>query len=560
MGKKGVQQENLTTDQLDAIQRYEPKKSVNYTLLHSDNLVSQFTRLSPQELEIKKKLALNPIQSLDSSALIVDLNTYYPIKNQIDFPKRPKWSKEMSKIELETNEQIYFDDWLKSITKTYQNQDLSFFEHNLQVWRQLWRTLEISDILLIVCDIRDPLFHFPPTLYNHIIKQLQKSIVVVFNKIDLVDKDTLLKWKLYFQECFPEIKIIQFSSIPNSQMKGYRSIKRYVESIGVLELLEACADLHVNKPNVNLDWNKIIEEFKIELDERKKIADKTLLKIQAGRAGLSDHKVRHGRRRKQIESMESDSEKDSEPETTEDEKIQKVQDQLESLDIADDAHKYITIGLIGHPNGNIDQSLKLVGKSSLINSIKGKKFVSVSKTPGHTKHFQTIHLTDQLRLCDCPGLVFPSLIPRHLQVISGVYNIAQVQEPYSAIRFVAERCDIPTTLKLTHPDQDEHDFHWSPWTICEAIAFQKGFLSAKSGRPDVHRAANNLLRMIVEGQIVLSLKPPNIYDELSDSSIEMMVESHDSIDDNVGFNQISKKAEKKRRKEKNKLKKLATLS
>ena len=42
--------------------------------------------------------------------------------------------------------------------------------------------------------------------------------------------------------------------------------------------------------------------------------------------------------------------------------------------------------------------------------------VSTSRTPGHTKHFQTIFLTRSLRLCDCPGLVFPSLISKQLQV------------------------------------------------------------------------------------------------------------------------------------------------
>jgi len=68
---------------------------------------------------------------------------------------------------------------------------------------------------------------------------------------------------------------------------------------------------------------------------------------------------------------------------------------------------YITIGLVGHPN---------VGKSSLINGIMGKTVVSASRTPGHTKHFQTIHLTENVRLSDCPGLVFPSLLPKPVQV------------------------------------------------------------------------------------------------------------------------------------------------
>ena len=90
--------------------------------------------------------------------------------------------------------------------------------------------------------------------------------------------------------------------------------------------------------------------------------------------------------------------------------------------------------ILGHPN---------VGKSSLINGIMGKKvlaylslppsphslslshrifssfqLVSTSRTPGHTKHFQTLFLTHSIRLCDCPGLVFPSLVERPLQVSS----------------------------------------------------------------------------------------------------------------------------------------------
>lgn len=57
-----------------------------------------------------------------------------------------------------------------------------------------------------------------------------------------------------------------------------------------------------------------------------------------------------------------------------------------------------------------------VGKSSVINSLVGRKVVSVSRTPGHTKYFQTYYLTKTVKLCDCPGLVFPSCVAKQLQV------------------------------------------------------------------------------------------------------------------------------------------------
>lgn len=75
-------------------------------------------------------------------------------------------------------------------------------------------------------------------------------------------------------------------------------------------------------------------------------------------------------------------------------------------------NNYITLGFTGYPN---------VGKSSILNSIVGHKVVSVSRTPGHTKHFQTIQLTPTVRLCDCPGLVFPSYVERPLQVKTSFF-------------------------------------------------------------------------------------------------------------------------------------------
>lgn len=58
--------------------------------------------------------------------------------------------------------------------------------------------------------------------------------------------------------------------------------------------------------------------------------------------------------------------------------------------------KTVSVGFIGYPN---------VGKSSIINTIRGKSVCKSAPIPGETKVWQYIHLTKRIYLIDCPGVV-----------------------------------------------------------------------------------------------------------------------------------------------------------
>ena len=91
----------------------------------------------------------------------------------------------------------------------------------------------------------------------------------------------------------------------------------------------------------------------------------------------------------------------------------------------------MVVGLVGYPN---------VGKSSTINSLIGEKKVSVSSTPGKTKHLQTLRLSPEVFLCDCPGWVFTQFAATKADlVVDGVLPIDQLREFTAPVELVTRR-------------------------------------------------------------------------------------------------------------------------
>ena len=173
---------------------------------------SIFQKESDEIVEKRKFMGSNPINMEKRKLKLISKKPYnlkeHPI---LSHPKRPDWNASLDKITHESNEQRYFDNWCSNIINFFstnqQTKDYIVpFENNIDVWRQLWRTIEQSDVILLVVDIRNPLLHIPPSLVDDIINNHKKKVVVILTKIDLVSKDYTNNWIKYLKAEFPEIE------------------------------------------------------------------------------------------------------------------------------------------------------------------------------------------------------------------------------------------------------------------------------------------------------------------------------------------------------------------
>ncbi|XP_015792543.1 guanine nucleotide-binding protein-like 1 [Tetranychus urticae] len=473
-----IENEQLTAESIMKInyqKKTNPSSNANRYALH-------FYRESDTEIEERKSLARLPIKMVSPDELEIEEQDIFLPDDELAFPKRPVRDYNLTKDELDTIEYDYFKKYLEKLEAQFGSlSKLSYFEMNLETWRQLWRVIEMSDVILAIADIKHPTYHFPHSLYNYVVHGLNKEMILVLNKVDLVEAPLVLAWLHYFKMKYPKLHVIPFASYAGMKVKerGKHKGRRYgkfkMAAEGSRRLLKVLQDIVGDKVDLTSWSNKIDDEL---ISEEKRIS-------------------------------ELDSDDDG------------GEEELSALQNATNIHvdhsdfryyewkKYdsgvLTIGVVGHPN---------VGKSSLMNAIIGKKVVSVSRTPGHTKHFQTIYLTDNVKLCDCPGLVFPSRAPKQMQVLMGCFPISQLREPYSVIHFLAARVNVPKILRLKKIDPESTNQAWSAFDICESWAVLRGYLTAKTGRPDVYRAANHLLRLTLDGRtLCLIFYPPNYWKE-----------------------------------------------
>jgi hypothetical protein len=86
--------------------------------------------------------------------------------------------------------------------------------------------LEISDVILIIIDIRHPILHLPPTLYRYVTQELGRKVVAVFNKVS-----SLLKFDVAQNVYSSPFYSLRPTWLPKKQSTlGENTLKKSIQS------------------------------------------------------------------------------------------------------------------------------------------------------------------------------------------------------------------------------------------------------------------------------------------------------------------------------------------
>ncbi|KAF7070213.1 hypothetical protein CFC21_075756 [Triticum aestivum] len=370
--------------------------------------------------------------------------------NSLGVPRRPPWTNRMTAEELDTSERQAFLEWRRNLARLEENDKLVLtpFEKNIDIWRQLWRVIERSDLLVMVVDARDPLFYRCPDLEVYA-KELDehKRTMLLVNKADLLPLNIREIWADYFKE-HDILHVFWSAKAATATLEGKMSSGKE-------------------------------DSASSDMDTKIYGREELLTRLQAEAKSIAAQRT----------------------------SASKGEQEASSTDSVSSVAKHVVAGFVGYPN---------VGKSSTINALVGEKKTGVTHTPGKTKHFQTLIISEELMLCDCPGLVFPSFSSsRHEMVSCGVLPIDRMTKHREAIQVVADRVPrdvLEQIYKISLPKPKPYESQSRPPTAAELLrsyCASRGHVS-HGGQPDETRAARQILKDYIDGKIPHYELPPGV--------------------------------------------------
>ncbi|EER06625.1 GTPase, putative, partial [Perkinsus marinus ATCC 50983] len=256
--------------------------------------------LERNDLEEFMKLAEESHREFETQryAQLVDVDSHVLVrekaaeheKPQIDIdvriPRRPFWIPGISAEKLADMEMDNFLSWRKTLADYEEEQGyiLTPFEKNLDFWKQLWRTVERSDVIFQILDARDPLFYYCEDLTKYVeevakAQGRKKSSVVLMNKSDFVPKEIRDGWKKYFEEEHAGVRLEFFSAL-----QELSKVVKVVEEDSTEELVSADSKAALGKGINDDDSDVLTVEGLMEL--LKKYAAEYDDKVTIGMVGF----------------------------------------------------------------------------------------------------------------------------------------------------------------------------------------------------------------------------------------------------------------------------------
>lgn len=156
--------------------------------------------------------------------------------------------------------------------------------------------------------------------------------------------------------------------------------------------------------------------------------------------------------------------------------------------------RQISVGVVGYPN---------TGKSSVINSLCGKKATKVAPIPGETKIWQYITLMKRIFLIDCPGVVYDVGDDEVATVLKGVIRSERLTNPCDFIDAILDRVKEEHIKKMYNVEKwtDSADF-------LQQLALATGRLG-KGGEPNVNEVAVKMINDWQRGKLPYFVPPPD---------------------------------------------------
>ena len=448
---------------------------------------------------------------------------------QLSIPRRPLWTSSMTAEEVDRNEKDAFLRWRRNIAdmeeateETGSQKRVTPFEKNLEVWRQLWRVVERCDMAIQIVDARNPLLYYTEDLVKYAAEIVPvKPVMLIINKADFLTE--------YQRDCWAEtleamgIKFIYYSAKSAQDILDSTAS----ESEGTEPIDFDHEDVRALSDDLSFEWHSRYGGFESkdrdELDSENLtvsasaeeceelvwgdeyeslITSRRDLREEASMGAVCNFNPERSRRLRKV--------------LTRDELILLLTILPQKMNLIPQARHNgrICVGLVGYPN---------VGKSSVINTLlgvskksHGRVRVAVSSTPGRTKHFQTLMINDSLMLCDCPGLVFPSFMSSHAEMIcAGILPINNMRDADHPAAVIASR--VPRHLLeaaygmrinriLDFKDNPDRPPTGSE-VLC-AYAAVRGYITSGTGRLDEFRSCKEILRDFANGKILFVAEPP----------------------------------------------------